>query len=296
MISNLKKVIIGTAHFGTNYGINNEKENLNNIKDIISYLNKNKVEIFFDCSDDYQNSFIFLKKILKKKKFKFKLIYKIKIAASLKDRKNLENFLLFRIKKVSNFFNLNYKSIILMLHNEDIINKKDFYFLHHLLVNFKKKKIIQNFGYSIYNFQKLKKKIFKYKPSILQLPFNIADRSILNKDLILLKKKNIRIHVRSIFLQGLLMIKSNDLPKKFLRFKKYWLNFENNLDKFKINREIYLLSHVFNNKFIDNVVIGRTNVSQLKLIKKHKIQNSKNLFPKIKSYSEKKYLLRPYNW
>ena len=55
MISNLKKVIIGTAHFGTNYGINNEKENLNNIKDIISYLNKNKVEIFFDCSDDYQN-------------------------------------------------------------------------------------------------------------------------------------------------------------------------------------------------------------------------------------------------
>lgn len=296
MIPNLKKVIIGTAHFGTKYGINGKKENFENIKNIINYLNKNRVEIIFDCSDDYQNSFKFLKKLIKKKRFKFKIIYKIKINKNLNNKKTLENFLLSKIKKISSFFNLNYKNIILMSHNENIINNKNLYLLHEVLVNFKKKKNIYNFGYSIYNFQKLKKKIFSFKPDVLQLPFNIADRSVSNNDLVLLKKRNIKIHVRSIFLQGLLMTKSNELPKRFMKFKKYWKIFENNLEKFKMNREDCLLDHVFNNKIIDNVVIGYTNVSQLKLIKKIKSQNSKNLFPKIKSSSEKKYLLRPYNW
>jgi len=184
MIPNLKKVIIGTAHFGTKYGINGKKENFENIKYIINYLNKNRVEIIFDCSDDYQNSFKFLKKLIKKKRFKFKIIYKIKINKNLNNKKTLENFLLSKIKKISSFFNLNYKNIILMSHNENIINNKNLYLLHEVLVNFKKKKNIYNFGYSIYNFQKLKKKIFSFKPDVLQLPFNIADRSVSNNDLV----------------------------------------------------------------------------------------------------------------
>ena len=65
-----------------------------------------------------------------------------------------------------------------------------------------------------------------------------------------------------------------------MKFKKYWKIFENNLEKFKMNREDCLLDHVFNNKIIDNVVIGYTNVSQLKLIKKIKSQNSKKSIPK----------------
>ena len=39
------------SHFGVKYGINNDKENFKNILNVINYLNKNKVELFFDCSE-----------------------------------------------------------------------------------------------------------------------------------------------------------------------------------------------------------------------------------------------------
>ena len=158
MISNLKKVIIGTAHFGTRYGLKGEKENIKNIKSIINYLNKNKVEIILDCSDNYKDTFKFIKKLLNKKKFKFKLIYKIKVDIPLNNKKILEDFLFLKIKKISRYFHIDYKNIILMTHNENIILKRKFNLLYDVFAILKKKKLIYNFGYSIYNFQKLKKK------------------------------------------------------------------------------------------------------------------------------------------
>ena len=60
-------------------------------------------------------------------------------------------------------------------------------------------------------------------------------------------------------------------------------------------KELSLLIYVFNNKNIDKIIIGNTNLAQLQLINKIKKQKPK-IFPNIKSSKEKKYLLRPYNW
>ena len=65
-------------------------------------------------------------------------------------------------------------------------------------------------------------------PDIVQTPYNFFDRRIeysgwINK----LFQKNIEIHTRSIFLQGLLLRKKNELPIKFLRYKKIWDNYHN---------------------------------------------------------------------
>ena len=63
--------------------------------------------------------------------------------------------------------------------------------------------------------KKLSRIIKKFKPDVLQCPFNVIDRRLNNKNIInLLKKNEIKIHARSIFLQGLLLIKLDDLRKK----------------------------------------------------------------------------------
>lgn len=296
MVSNLRKIIIGTAHFGVKYGINNDKENFKNLLNVINYLNKNKVELFFDCSENYHNSFRLIKKLLKLKKFQFKIIYKIDVNTHLKSKDVLKDYLKHKIKKFCKNLELKNENIILMLHNENLIFKKNFHFLYEILLNLKKEKSVLDFGYSIYNFKKLKKKIFKFKPNILQLPFNMADRSISNKELEIIKNYKIKIHARSIFLQGMLMRKFDELPKKFYKFKKYWETFEINLNMSNAEKELSLLIYVFNNKNIDKIIIGNTNLAQLQLINKIKKQKPKNFFPNIKSSKEKKYLLRPYNW
>ena len=94
----------------------------------------------------------------------------------------------------------------------------------------------------------------------------------------------------------MLMRKFDELPKKFYKFKKYWETFEINLNMSNAEKELSLLIYVFNNKNIDIIIIGNTNLAQLQLINKIKKQKPKNFFPNIKSSKEKKYLLRPYNW
>ena len=60
---------------------------------------------------------------------------------------------------------------------------------------------------------------------IVQLPINILNRDLIkDKTVEFLKKKNIDIHIRSIFLQGLLL--SSNLPKKFLNFRSTFMKWD----------------------------------------------------------------------
>ena len=100
--------------------------------------------------------------------------------------------------------------------------------LYKVLKKIKRKKLIINFGYSIYNFKNLEKIIINFRPDLIQCPYNVFDRRSENiKIKKLLKKKKIKIQARSIFLQGVLLKNINQLPKFFHKWKKLFLNFEN---------------------------------------------------------------------
>ena len=62
--------------------------------------------------------------------------------------------------------------------------------------------------------------IKNYKFDLIQVPLNVFNKDFLNKKFkneVL--KKNIKVHVRSVFLQGVLTNHINYLPNKFKRFK-----------------------------------------------------------------------------
>ena len=104
-------------------------------------------------------------------------------------------------------------------------------------------------------------------PDIVQAPYNILDRRLASSGwLDRLFHVNTEIHVRSVFLQGLLLIKKNERPNKFDRwsnvFEKFdlWLK-ENNLSALQAS-----ISFAMKDPRITKVILGVDNLLQLEEI------------------------------
>lgn len=278
-----KKIVIGSVQFSKKYGFNKKKVSVFQIKKILVYLKKHKI-LYIDQATNYD----FLKFALKKKLnvSNYKIITKIPSIENSKQFSKILNILTFNLKK-----NNIKKYHCILLH--DTINvpkdkiKKNIDYLNKL----KEKKITLNTGISIYNLKDFLNITKIYKPDIVQVPINIADRDFLSKKFVTyVKKNNVKVHARSIFLKGSL------LQKKTANFKINEII--KLLDKkckiYGISRVNALLSFILNLKFVDKIVIGVADLDQLKQIVQSKIiKFKKNEFSKIKTDIRVK---KPYLW
>lgn len=202
-----------------------------------------------------------------------------------------EKFIL-ELDKVRNI--LGKKTVILMLDGFEKLSVKKALIVYDILTQLKKKKYISKFGYSIYSFKNLKKICKKFKPDILQCPYSVIDRRLEQKGLLeYLKFDKIEVHVRSIFLQGLLITDPSRLPKKFLKWKKNFLIFRNKMSYYQISNIEGCLNFVEKNRYIDKILIGVDNIIQLKEILDVKY-SKKIKFPNIHVKNEK--LIDPSKW
>jgi aryl-alcohol dehydrogenase-like predicted oxidoreductase len=287
-----RKLAIGTAQFGLDYGLSNKKGkvNISEVNKVLNFAKENRL-YYLDTSQNYGNSEVILGKSKNKN---FKIITKINltnIKLENESTKNIENLVLKSLK------NLKVKKIYaILLQDANIILMKNGIKIYNALNYLKKRKLISKFGYSIYNFKNLNNLCTKYKPDLIQCPFNIFDRRLLkNKNLSFLKKKKIEIHVRSIFLQGLLLSSKNKkIMNKFREFNNLFQNYNFFLKKNKISDLEACLSFVSKYKKIDKVIVGIDSLNQLKKIYDLRLNTSLN-FPKYISSSNSK-LIDPRNW
>ena len=122
----------------------------------------------------------------------------------------------------------------------------------------------------------------------------MIDRRLEEKKLLqYLNSNKIEIHVRSIFLQGLLISHYSKLPKKFLRWKKNFKKFNDWMSYYRLSNLNGCLNFVENNKYIDKILIGVDNVNQLKEIISFKREENIK-FPKI--FIKDKKLINPSKW
>ena len=289
-----KKLVIGTAQFSKKYGATNIRgvTSKKEITKILYYL-KNKKIYNLDTSIEYSSVD---KKINFSKFSRWKLITKVNPDRfkNYKDKDQIKKNLVKLIKKSTK--NIGIKKIeTLLLHNVSLLFKKNGNQIYIALKELKESGYIKNFGYSIYNFEKLNNLIKKFKPDILQCPFSVFDRRLNNKNLInLLKKNKVQIHVRSIFLQGLLLVKFDHLPKKFLKWKKIFMNWNNWIAKNNYSRLEACVNFVFFNNSIDKIIIGVEDLNQLKKILNLKLKKKINIPDHLKSND--KNLINPSNW
>ena len=259
------KIIIGTANFLSKYGLYKNYVNQKELISIRKYLKEKNT--IFDTSFNYKN----LDKIFKL----FKNInsnYIIKISLNKKNENRLEKI----FSDIKEKYKIKKKFYAILLHNSNILKTKSGVEAFKKLYKLKKKNYVKKVGISTYGYENivsLQRKKIKF--DIIQTNGNILDNRFFN---FLKKNKNLRskeIHIRSIFLQGLLFKKK--IPKKFEKISKTFKELNRLSKDLDINILQLLIQHVYKQK-VNGLVFGIKNKKELE-----KIFDSMAVMPKFKN-------------
>tara|TARA_A100001011_G_C14225339_1_gene806343 strand:- start:586 stop:1449 length:864 start_codon:yes stop_codon:yes gene_type:complete len=279
-----KRFIIGSANFTQKYGADSTKINNYEIKKILNLAKKNNI-YKIDTAEAYLQE----KQIFKKLNKKFKFLTKITPDQNWTSSEFCE-------LKLSNHLKcLNSDKVeVIFFHDIKILLTKNGKKIFKNLQDLKKnKKFFYKIGLSIYDTSSLNYITSNYDIDVIQCPYNLIDKRILSTGWFdKLKKLNIEVHARSIFLQGLLVNKSVHKMKYFRKWKKKISQWFNSLENSKISPIDYCLSDILNSDF-DKVVIGINNLANFKeIINFKKIDTNKILNLKIDDIK----LIDPRKW
>ena len=282
------KFAIGTAQWGMSYGINNlsgiAKDT--DIKKINSFSKKQKIHMI-DTASEYGNSEKKIGKLIGKD---FKVVSKF---GNITKHGNIGKQL---NKSLSNL-GLDKIYGYLFHDTNDLIKNLSYW---DDLESLKLSGKISKIGYSIYEPKELDFLIEKNCiPDIVQFPFNILDRKFLNYFPIL-KKMNVEIHVRSIFLQGLFFMDFSNLKGNLNMLKRPLKIIEKIAKQNMIRVQDIALHYPFSIKDIDYMVVGVDNYIQLQqIVEKLDKPINKNVFKNIEEINleeKEKPFLNPSNW
>ena len=147
-----------------------------------------------------------------------------------------------------------------LLHNADYLyNDK----LMATLKQLKSEGLIKHYGVSIYDINDGFSGIAK-GCTLIQAPFSVFDQRILTQGLLdEAMRKNVEIHVRSTFLQGLLMMAPDQVPEKLSKLRPYVEKLNAICECYDIDKKDILIGFVKATKGIHSLVFGVDNLQQL---------------------------------
>ena len=282
------KIGIGTVQFGLNYGVSNiqGKTDKNEVTKILQLAHASGIDLI-DTAASYGDSESILAKDTAENYWK--IVTKTPHFSSLFLSNDDVNQLTQSFNQSLN--KLGQKNIYgLLLHSCDDLLKPGGELLFNEMMRLKSIGLVEKIGVSIYDKTQIEAILSKFSIDIIQLPINILDQSLLLEGwLEKLKHKDIEVHARSVFLQGLLLMKKKSIPPYFLSVKK-------NLDEFyKLSKKLSLsqlelaLQFVMQIDEIDRVIIGTNNANQLKEILQSKRLNINSVDLSDISVDDQKY-------
>ena len=273
----ISNICLGSANFGSSYGINKKKAvKIKEIKKIFNYSKKNNIN-FLDTAINYQNS---EKRIGLINKHNFKIITKLpKVPKRII---NIEKWVIREIIKSCKRLKIKNLYGLLIHYTSELKDKKKSKEIYKAFNYLLKKKIVKKIGLSIYEPKELDLFFKEYDYQIVQAPINIFDRRLITsgwkKKLL---KKNVEIFARSVFLKGLLLRGSNEVPKYFLKWNKKFIKFEEWLIKEKISKVEACIRFVNSIKGVKKIILGVNNLEHFRenliFFKKNKLIIPKNL-------------------
>lgn len=131
----------------------------------------------------------------------------------------------------------------------------------------KDKGLVKKIGASIYGPNELPTLLDAFDMSLVQLPLNILDRRFVDSGwLDRMRLTGVEVHVRSIFLQGLLLLGQSQRPGKFSRWHSLWKVWDSWLEYNDLSALEACLCSVLHEKNVSKIVIGVDGVSQIRQI------------------------------
>ena len=170
------KIILGSANLGNQYGILKKKLKSPEFYLALRYLLKKK--------NNYLETSLEYKSLQNLKKFKDLNKFKITLKINFKDKdykKKVDDFI--KCHKIKKLY-------CIMLHDPDNLIKINNTYKN--LNSFKKNRICEYIGVSLYDFSKFDKIFKKYNFDIVQAPLNLFDQRFLDKKkMSFIKKKRL---------------------------------------------------------------------------------------------------------
>ena len=249
----MSKLIIGTANFGMDYGISNPSGKLSDKKITrIFEAGQNCGIDTMDTAQAYGDAEKRVGNILNENNFNFNIITKLKpgISGSIID---LFETSLTKLK-TKQLYGLLYHSFA------DYKVKPDTWYDLQKLKNIGK---VLKIGFSLYYPYELELLIRNNIDfNIIQIPYSIFDRRF-EYLFEILKMREVEIHTRSVFLQGLVFSNPNELNPKLSKLKEKIEILQNLSSLHSMSIASICLNFVYMNSNINNIVIGVNDANSL---------------------------------
>jgi aryl-alcohol dehydrogenase-like predicted oxidoreductase len=258
----MNRLALGTAQFGLHYGIANQsgKVALSTARALLQFAARNDIDTI-DTAISYGDSETCLGEIGTEN---FKIVTKLPPIP--------DNFI-----EVSNWVaeqfslslgRLNVTEVYgLLLHKPEQLLGSNGKALYRALRVLQDNGQVNKIGVSIYAPTELDELIPQFEIDLVQAPFNVIDRCLYSTGwLSRLKELGLEVHTRSTFLQGLLLMETDEMPYKFARWNSLWLRWQKWLKDRNISSIQACLAFPLSFPEIDRVVVGVESVSQLEQI------------------------------
>ncbi|MCD4744447.1 MAG: aldo/keto reductase [Desulfobacteraceae bacterium] len=260
--STLSRLVLGTVQLGMDYGVANVtgKPDFADAAKVVQSAWMDGIHEF-DTAQGYGDSEKSLGHIFKSLGINFdvKVISKIDTAIDHLDENALHNSIMCSLN------NLKCTSLYgLMLHRESLLGIWD-KGLGKLLDTFVKQGIIKHVGVSVYSPDKAIQALNLKEISMVQIPANIIDHRFKNAGVIeLADELGKTLYVRSIFLQGLLLMDSDKLPVSMEFAKPVLKEFCKLSEEVKLTRHELAMGYVKSVYPNAKILFGAETVEQVK--------------------------------
>lgn len=285
----MARLALGTAQFGLDYGINNKRGRIppDEVFDILQYAWDNGIRVL-DTAFAYADSEKLIGKFIQKEQKDFRIVSKLPWEHVQNVAKGFTASLShLGLKKIYGY---------LIHHFHTFIDDKHLWETVEALKTMGK---VEKIGFSLYKTEDLEYLLEKKITfDIAQIPISILDQRFIPY-LKHLRKNKVEVHVRSVFLQGLVFKRPSELTGRFAQVQQKVAALNALAAKHKIPLSALCLNFVINQPGVDEVILGvdslenlKENVGALKFQKK-----VSGLLPQLKDFSETdEEVILPTNW
>jgi len=252
---------LGTVQFGLEYGLSNKtgRVNAKNVKYLLDESHNSGIDVI-DTAYLYgdservlgENDISFFKVVTKTPHFNKDEIVDEDVSRLISSFKD-------------SLQRMNIQSIYgLLIHNADDLLVPGGNKLFEAMRDLKSKGYVEKIGASVYDSEQVDLLIEKYDFDLVQVPINVFDQRLINgMQIKKLKQKNIEIHVRSVFLQGLLLMNLKEIPDYFKPILPILNRWHSSVKEQGFSKLEAALSFVRDIDGVDVVLIGVQSMQQL---------------------------------
>jgi aryl-alcohol dehydrogenase-like predicted oxidoreductase len=289
-LQNASRLALGTVQFGLNYGVANQVGQVPppQVEKMLRLASARNVDLL-DTAAGYGDSEACLGAV---GTGSFKVV--TKLPAIPEDCSDVKMWV--RNQFSESLIRLNVDSVYgLLIHNPSQLSDRSGAVMYQELRSMQTQGFVEKIGVSIYSPDILDELMSRYRFDLVQAPFNLVDRRLYNSGWLgRLKNEGIEIHVRSVFMQGLLLMESKARPPRFEPWSKLWQRWSDWLASSDASKVASCLAYPLSFSEVDRVVVGADSPLQLEEIISASEMQSHGDFPDIESDDE--MLINPFNW